>query len=106
MYFTAQKPTLPKLIRFKAKNGSTMNIMKRIGADYQSLGILLLNDDDGSVTGQIVSQFQLNGYNITQEILKRWIQGQGEKPVTWGTLIGVLEDIGLSVLANEIKESL
>ena len=80
--------------------------MQRIGADYQDLGILLLKDDDGSVTRQIVSRFQLDGYKITHEILTQWIQGKGEQPVTWGALIGVLEDVGLTVLANEIKISL
>ena len=102
----AQKPTLRQMICFKTKNGTTINIMQRIGAHYHTLSVFLLSDDDGSRTEQIVSQFKLDGDKITYEILRKWIQGQGEQPVTWGTLIGVLESIGLSVLAKEIKESL
>ena len=37
------------------------------------------------------------------EVLQQWITGNGKHPVTWKTLTGVLFDIELSVLAQEIE---
>ena len=94
----AQGPTLPQLI--------SLNIMQRIGTQYIDFGIILLNDKDGSIVDQITTQYQLNAVNITREILKRWIRGEGKQPVTWKTLTDALAAIGLTELAKSILESL
>ena len=98
--------TLPRLLNLKTSSGSTVNIVKQIGSDYFTLGILLLNDDNGAVTSAITNQHHHNAVAINQEILMRWVRGQGKQPVTWSTLIGVLRDVGLSQLAQAIQESL
>ena len=36
------------------------------------------------------------------KVLQEWIAGQGKQPVSWDTLIEVLEDVGLGVLAGDI----
>ena len=96
------KPTLPELLQLSP--GST--VMEQIGTHYSKLGPLLLNDDTGAVTNVIVSQYQHDADAINQEILTRWLQGQGKQPVTWSTLIDVLNDIGLSELTEMIQEGL
>ena len=70
------------------------------------MGPLLLKDDTGAVTSSIVSEYQLNADAINQEILKRWLLGQGKQPVSWSTLIDVLKDTGLSEMAPMIQEHL
>ena len=40
---------------------------------------------------------------INTEILQEWLTGRGKQPVTWATLVKVLCDIKLSVLAGEIE---
>ena len=70
------------------------------------LGLMLLNDDDGSVVFPLISQYQRNSTDIVLEILRRWISGQGKQPVTWKTLIDTLRDIGLTELATCIETSL
>ena len=40
---------------------------------------------------------------INTEILQEWLTGRGKQPVTWATLVKVLCDIKLSVLASEIE---
>ena len=40
---------------------------------------------------------------INIEILQEWVTGRGKQPVTWTTLVEVLRDIELSVLAAEIE---
>ena len=83
-----------------------MNIMQRVGTQYTFLGLILLEDEDGSIVDQITTQHQLNAVNITLEIVKRWIRGEGKQPVTWKTLTDTLTAIGLTELAKSILESL
>ena len=101
------RPTLPELLKFKtsSSSGSTLNIIQQIGSHYSTLGPLLLNDDVGAVTSAIASEHQQNAEAINQEILTRWLQGQGKQPVTWSTLIDVLKDVQLR-LSELITESL
>ena len=65
-------------------------------------GILLLKDATGARVDAIALQCLNNARKINLEILKEWIDGQGAKPVEWPTLIEVLKDIGLIVLAGDI----
>ena len=102
---TEDKPTLPELISFKTRT-STINIVKRIGTHYHELGPLLLHDDDGMMTQAITDECHHNAAKINYEILKRWIQGEGKKPLQWSTLIDVLKEIELSELAFTIEENL
>ena len=102
----SSKPTLPKLLTLKTSLGSTINIVEQIGTHYSTLGPLLLNDVTGVVTSAIVSQYQLNAVAINQEILTRWCQGQGKKPVSWSTLTDVLKEVRLSELSQMIQDSL
>ena len=98
------RPTLPKLLNFKTSSG-TVNIAKRIGADYNLLGIFLLQDEDGAVTDAIADEHHHNAFKVNYDILKQWIQGKGMQPVQWSTLIDVLKEIELSELAKKIEES-
>ena len=101
----ASKPTLPELLNLKTSSGSTVNIVEEIGTHYTPLGILLLNDHTGAITSALVSEHRLNVDEINLDILTRWLQGQGKQPVTWSTLIDVLRDVGLSVLARLIQDT-
>ena len=100
------QPTLPELLNLKTSSGSTLSIVQEIGTHYPILGPLLLNDDTGAVTSAIVSQYQRDADAINQEILIRWLQGQGKQPLTWSTLIGVVRDMELPDLAQDIQEGL
>ena len=101
-----RKPTLPELLNLKTSSGNTVDVVQQIGTHYSKLGPLLLNDGTGAVTSAIVSQYQLNAVAINQEILTRWLQGQGKKPVSWSTLTDVLKEVGLSELSQMIQDSL
>lgn len=99
-----QPPTLPELICFKTRSGS-INILEKIGTQYKQLGILLLEDTTGAITKAIIKHSH-DATEINLQILEQWIQGKGKKPLKWSTLIEVLNDIGLSKLANEIEHTL
>ena len=102
---TEDRPTLPELFSFKTSTGS-INVIKRIGAHYYVFGTLLLQDNDGAVTPAIRDQYHHNADKINNEILRRWIQGEGRQPVQWSTLIDVLQTIKLSTLAETMEDSL
>ena len=96
-------PTLPQLST-GPRDG--IRIIRRIGANYHSLGILLLKDNDGTITDAIITAHPHKPENITCDILSKWLQGQGRQPVTWATLMTVLHEIELSELAQDIASTM
>ena len=70
------------------------------------LGIILLEDGDGSTVNQIVSDCQRQSAAIVLEILTVWVQGGGKRPVTWKTLTDTLKVIELIELASDIEQAL
>ena len=95
-------PSLLQLLKFPGKE-KTFSIPERIGTNYSDFGIFLLNDKTGADVDSIVKEKRENAKDINMAILKRWLQGQGRLPVTWKTLIEVLQDTGLTVLASDIE---
>ena len=79
---------------------------ERIGTDYRIFGIQLLDDITCSTTDAIERECHLNAVEINTKILKKWLNGQGKKPITWATLIEVLRVINHSELAHEIQQNL
>ena len=101
----SDKPTLHALLKFPptCSRQECINIASRIGPTYWKFGIMLLDDDYGHIVDAIAQQQQFDSEQITLKIVQRWlITGGGRQPVTWGTLIQVLEDIQLNELAREI----
>ena len=97
------KPTLPELMRFTCTDGRMMNIPVEIATKYVQFGTLLLDDRNGSRI-KIMARKHLNdAEEINTEILQEWLTGKGKQPVNWATLVEVLHDIELSVLAGEIE---
>ena len=101
-----KKPTMSELSHLKKNNGVSIPIKQKIGSYYEELGYDLLKDDDGAITNQIIEEYHSNGPRIVGKIFQRWLQGQGKHPVTWRTLIEVLRNIELSVLAMDIESCL
>ena len=83
-----------------------MNIPQQIGANYFAFGILLLNDHTGAVVGSLELKCLKDPFQIKVEILQKWINGEGKKPVTWRTLLECLKDIGMSTLAEDTQQAL
>ena len=101
-----KKPTLPELLSFPTHSGEPINIITKVGVNYEMLGTLLLKDNDGSIMPTITFECNRNTTLITTEVLRRWLRGAGKQPVTWRTLTDSLKSIGLSPLASSIEHSL
>lgn len=80
-----------------------VNLAQIIGTDYTNFGILLLGDDNGDRTDAIVMELRDRAADINAKIFRLWVKGYGIEPVSWATLVGVLQDIGLIVVARDIQ---
>ena len=68
-------------------------------------GVLLLEDDDGSIVSGIAASNQ-SPSEITLAIVRHWIQGNGRQPISWDTFIDTVRKAGLVTLADDIREGL
>ena len=76
----------------------------RDSGDYKKLGICLLKLPNAAELDDMERDCSRKTYCIKLAIFNKWLQGQGEKPVTWKTLIYVLEEcMQLVELAKEVK---
>ncbi|KAL5475152.1 hypothetical protein EMCRGX_G027217 [Ephydatia muelleri] len=83
-----------------------LNIIQRTANHYAKLAMHLLDDRNGDITAGLEEQFQRNPVKIVTAVYMNWISGTGRKPISWRTLIGVLRDIGLISLAEELETAL
>ena len=86
-------------------SGKYINIPEQISTNYLTFGVLLLNDETGAEVTAIIKEHRENATQINLEILRWWIGGKGQ-PLSWDTLVSVLEDIRLCTLAGDIKDRL
>ena len=103
LFFVGERPTMIELIRFRGRS-RRINIPLEISTKYYKFGVLLLKDETGARIGAIIHKHINNSEQINQEILEQWITGKGEEPVTWGTLVEVLQDVELTELASDIAD--
>ena len=92
-----------ELIRFRGRS-KRINIPLEISTKYYQFGVLLLKDETGARMEAIIHKHMKDVEQINQEILKQWIAGKGEEPVTWETLVEVLRDVELNDLAGDIAD--
>ena len=104
--FTDAKPTFLVLEDFQLQDGSTINILDRIGTQYKRLGRRLLQDEDGTTLEQLESDKRGQADAIKSNIMTRWLRGEGKMPVTWRTLIDVLEKVKFGKLAQDMRDAL
>ena len=98
VYVVSGPPTLPQLLHLK--------IPQRVGANYSTFGIFLLNDTVGSQVECLEEECHNKADKVVRKILQEWLEGRGLEPVTRETLIKTLRDSDLSVLADEVQQRL
>ncbi len=69
--------------------------------DYFQLCVILLKDN-GSIAQSLQKEYCKNAVDINHCIFTKWLEG-GSSPVSWATLIDVLEHMELKELARKIK---
>ena len=103
-HYTEDRPTLPLLISFPAKD-THLNIPKQLGISYAMLGPLLLQDSTGARVTAIKMQHLGDADLINLAILQKWLAGGGLHPVTWATLTSAIADAGQVAMAEQIKKA-
>ena len=102
-------PTMQLLLHFPIFNECReVSIPEKIGTDFKLFGTFLLDDDDGHKVNNILHNQQDRTYfskEVNRKILQEWLNGYGDKSITWATLIDVLDRCRL-VLAEDIRESI
>ena len=104
-FFTDTRPTFLTLEDFQLQDGSKINILDKIGAQYDRLVRLLLKDGDGTILEQLERDNRGKADTIKSTTMTKWLRGEGEMPVTWRTLIGALEKVNLT-LAQDMRAAL
>lgn len=100
-----KKPTLLELLKLPTDSGEPINVLQDIGTEWHCVGIFLLEDSTGVRIDAIQDESRGKSEAINRAILKEWIRGKGMGPSTWTTLIKVLHDCKLDMLAREIEKS-
>jgi hypothetical protein len=102
-WFLTGTPTLQEFISFPMASGK-VNLAERIGTNYKNFGISLLDDDVGDRTETIEKEHREKAMDINREVFRQWLKGTGLQPVSWATLVRVLQDIQLKKLADDIRQ--
>ena len=92
--------SLPSRVGGVSKN---LNIIQRTSISYTKLGMYLLDDDNCDIVEGLEERYHHDPAKIATAIYKMWISGTGRRPATWQTLVGVLRDIELNSLADDIE---
>lgn len=101
---TDDKPRMMDLISFHGKN-EIFSIMDQIGSEYWTVGIHLLNDENGTIVSSISSEHRGNVKQINWHILSRWLQGKETPDITWRGLLAAVKG-HCPRLARDIEETL
>ena len=72
-----------------------LNIPVQVGAKYSTFGVSLLEETNAAIVEAFEEEYRGNAKQINMAILQQWLQGKGVKPVTWSTLVSVLQKIGM-----------
>ena len=72
-------------------------MIEEVGVKYKLLSNSLLKNKNGNIAKSLEKEHGKDAEDINYEIFRRWLEGGGLVPVSWATLIDVLEDIGLKI---------
>ena len=95
--------SLPSLVGGVRKN---LNIIQRTSTSYAKLGMYLLDDDNCDIVYALREKYHHDPVEIVTAVYKKWISFTGRQPATWQTLVGVLRDIEVNALADDIEAAL
>ena len=76
-------------------------LFERISIKWETVGTVLLKDDMGDKMERI-DKDEKNTEDKIRRVLRAWLKGEGRQPTTWSTLINVLNEVNLKVLAEDI----
>ena len=88
-----ERPSLPKLLGLK--------LPQKVGIHYTQFGILLLNDEDGSLVYALEDECNGKPERIVCKTLATWVRGRG-RALTWNELADTLRECDLASTADHV----
>ena len=100
-------PTL-KLLTNLPIDGMKKNlkIIQKTRTCYNELAMYLLNDDNCDIVDTLKEKRRGDPEEIVRAVYKKWMNGAGRQPAAWQILVGVLKEIELNSLTDEIEAAL
>lgn len=90
----------------RTPKGEKVEVIKSLAAHWQTFGVHLDFDPDGTTLSLIEKKYPLDPEACCREMFKKWLAGSGRQPPTWELLIKLLEDAEQRHLAGQIKSLL
>ena len=101
-----QDVTIPTLLTFPyiTGGGQKVNIIERIASEYRKIGIILLNDVNGSVTKRIEMANFYNPMHAMEAMFEEWLQTDVDH--SWKKLIQYLRACDMNTVAMDMEVAL
>lgn len=104
---TDDRPTLSELKLLKLPDGRQVTIIKSLCPRWYDFGIGFEFDDIGDQLDQIRAEFIVHGpVMCCTEMFKCWLGGMGRQPISWRTLLELMEEQRENRLRGQILAAL
>ena len=100
------QPTITQLLLLKAPANGKIRIISWLAPHWRDLGYIMNFDPTGSEIETIEQKYRGDPKDCCRAVFQHWLNGNGVRPCSWGTLIDLLDDIDQVVLAQEIQSAL
>ena len=90
----------------KSANGKNIKIIDRLAPSWNHFGILLEFDGEGTAVDIIYKKHRGDPLDCCHAMFRHWLNGNRRTPLSWRTLIELLQDFNQEVLAGEVRSAL
>ena len=82
-------------------NGKTVKVIRRVAAKWEEVATSL--HFDGHDIERIKRDHNNSCLEACRTVFMEWLEGEGLEPITWETLIKVLNEAGFSEPASDLE---
>jgi hypothetical protein len=104
--FSDSPPTIRQLLLLKTAGGEKIRIISWLAPRWRDLGYMMNFDDTGAKVEAIEQKYRGDPEDCCRAMFQHWLNGNGVRPCSWGTLIELLEDCDQQALLKEIQSAL
>ena len=84
-------------------DGKKIQVIKSVAPNWRNFGILLDFDSCGTELDIIDNKYHGDPEACCRAMFQYWLNGNGRGPHTWCTLVELIKDCNMKVLAEEIE---
>lgn len=97
-------PSLLQLTHLILPSGKKLKIIEYIAAKWRAVGIHFNFDSTGHTLDIIAASNPSDPIACCTYMMKLWLEGKGRQPASWATLVKILRDAELHVLADDVEQ--